>query len=931
MRRLRALVLRPQPWDESAARSTSFSLSECKLKFVLRMRRIAAVGLLGLSCLVLFTLAAPAGVIHRDADCRPAPGSANVPPRTSFFIQLDIANASGAEHIRPESVGVQLAREHAAAIPLLLPGLDFANGASGTVVPAKGHWGEAGLAINIEAATALVSGATYVLDVTAETDQGAALGPGQRRWSFCTETAPAAGALTLALDLRDAPVTWHGGFFTGFCKPSFCTSAPQRIPGYELMAEARKEYPKAWSLQRDCFISSMDYRPAFLSMQPPNAVRERETRRITAMTADGTATRLELEDFFGHAQYGIPSGRPASDDYHPGDEVLIADGEHHALARVVSAATASITISPIDATPGYWKIAYEGPLPKVENPNAPGLFPPGGCYLRKFSPAGTPCYYWGRVDKEYDIVHGRFGKRLLVNFCEAPGDLSIDGGPYTTAKDYVELHEVTRVMTAHLLERYGDDCLDFVWSIFNEPDLSPVFWRCADWIQLQKFYDYSTDAILRAFEDKGYDSDRVFIGGLELGAIFGARGLRVHAFLAHCSPSATHEEALAYNAAFADPRLDGRRSRRVETLCRASGGRGAPCDFISIHAYERSQEAANKLITAKEIALAIDPRYYADLWVNTHESCLNWSGHPDAAVGDSYMGNGYFPTWCADVASRLLHRAAADPRYAYGESILTVWPWPNQNFTGMNAVTREIHVDDNGDGREDRTETVVMPIFHFLTLLSGMGERYWLLPEETEGGHVLSGFASRREEEIRLVLYAHNGADMESRSDKTFDVSLELAGTGWRGATMEEYRFDKAHNTYYELAKALAKRTTAGQAAAPEQLQRLEAMLNVSDASTQLEALSQLGALGTSAQSVVPAMAELAQRSDDPGVKAAAWGAVLRIGPQRALYTPAEVAEVREQSRLRTTRTSRVIAEGGSLPLRLTVSGNGINYVVLKR
>ena len=32
----------------------------------------------------------------------------------------------------------------------------------------------------------------------------------------------------------------------------------------------------------------------------------------------------------------------------------------------------------------------------------PGLFPPGGCYLRKFNPVGTPCFYWGRLDKEWD-------------------------------------------------------------------------------------------------------------------------------------------------------------------------------------------------------------------------------------------------------------------------------------------------------------------------------------------------------------------------------------------------------------------------------------------------------------------------------------------------------------------------------------------------
>ena len=98
------------------------------------------------------------------------------------------------------------------------------------------------------------------------------------------------------------------------------------------------------------------------------------------------------------------------------------------------------------------------------------------------------------------------------------------------------------------------------------------------------------------------------------------------------------------NAAVADRRLDGKRSRRVEALCRAHGGKGSPCDFISIHSYNRSEMMAAKLIRAKEMALEIDPDYYARLWVNSHESCPDWMPPPDEAAADSYLGNGYFPS-----------------------------------------------------------------------------------------------------------------------------------------------------------------------------------------------------------------------------------------------------------------------------------------------
>lgn len=887
----------------------------------------------GLNLLLVMMLGltlAGAGELRLDGDTRPGPGSRHVPPRTSFFVQINLAGDAAADRILPDSVGLRLEREGAAGVDLLLPGGRFAPGCRGSLAPAKGRWGESALAVNIEAATPLLPGATYVLIATAETRAGAPFPAARRRWTFSTETLPATTSLAFSLDLGAPAVAWQGAFFSGICKPSFCTSAPQRVPGYRLMDAARKEHPRAWSLQRDCFPTSTEYQPRFLMAGHPNVVRERETRRITAMRPQAGGVRLELEDFFGHEQYGIPSGRPADADYHPGNEVLVADGERSARARVISAASASLVITPIDATPGYWKLAYSGPLPDREDPHAPGLFAPGGCYLRKFNPVGTPHYYWGRLDAEYDLLHRRFGRRLLVNFCEGPGDLSVDGGPYTTAKDLVQLHEVTRAITAHLLERYGEACLDFVWSIFNEPDLSRAFWRCEDWLELQRFYDYSVDAILRAFEDAGYDSERVFIGGLELGAIFGARGLKVREFLAHCSPSASHEGALEYNAAYADPRLEGRRSRRVEQLCAAHGGRGSPCDFISVHAYDRSEETAGKLIVAKQIALEIDPDYYAGLWVNTHESCLNWSGHPDAAVADSYMGNGYFPTWCADVASRLLHRAGEDPRFGFGESLLTVWPWPNQNFAGMNAVTREIAVDDNGDGQADRKETVVMPIFHFLTLLSDLSDRFWLLPQRTIEGHTVSGFAARGQGKLRLLLYSHNGADMESRSDKGFEVELELLGTGWEAARAREYRFDRAHNTYYELARQLAGRSVAGEAVAPGELDALVERLEQGAAERRIAALERLGELGPAARPALAKISQLAQESEDEAVKQAAVAALFRLAAHQPVYSPEEVAEVQRQAQLRATRDSTPTAADGRLRLRLALAGNGVNFVVLE-
>ena len=466
-----------------------------------------------------------------------------------------------------DSVSVSLQPDGGAAVELLRPGSRFAEGASGWLRPKSDLSGARSLAVYIEPPGPLRPRARYTATVRASAGRagssdgsaGSALPSLAGTWSFTTEAAEPAHRLAFALDLGAEPVRWHGRFFSGVCNVTFCSQAANYGPTYDLMTEARKQHPRAWSYQRDFWPTGTEFRPpsSFLANRLPNIVRERETRRIVAIEPREGNVLLRLEDFFGHEQYGIPSGRSVAEDYRAGDEVLIADGVHDARTRVLAAdgAAGTVTVAPFPTPPGGWKIAYDGPLPQRQDPDAPGLFPPGGCDLRKLRPHGTPCYFWGRLDKEFDLIHRRHGRRLMVNFADATGDLARDGRSWTTAKDLAEWHDVARTIAGHIIDRYGAASLDFTWSVFNEPDLGGLFWR-ASWDELQEFYDYTTDAILRAFEDRGHDSCKVFIGGLELGGIFGTN-LRLREFLAHCSPRAQAPGAVPRNAAVADPRLDG--------------------------------------------------------------------------------------------------------------------------------------------------------------------------------------------------------------------------------------------------------------------------------------------------------------------------------------------------------------------------------------
>jgi hypothetical protein len=329
------------------------------------------------------------------------------------------------------------------------------------------------------------------------------------------------------------------------------------------------------------------------------------------------------------------------------------------------------------------------------------------------------------------------------------------------------------------------------------------------------------------------------------------------------------------------------------------------------------------------MALEIDAEYYRALWVNSHEACPDWMPPPDLAAADAYLGNGYFETWCMDVVHRQLVQAARDPRFAFGETILTVWP-PPSNFAGINAVTRVLHADDNSDGIGDRTVTVPMPIFHVLGLLSELGERYWVLPERVVQGHVVSGFASRGERGVvRALLYTHDARDTQSRSGSSFDITLNIGGLGWDGpASVQEYRFDQDHNSPFRLARTLRDRPAAGPRTDPAALAAVTRALEGNDRKVQREAFANLSRLDAAArQTLVPTILKLAGQEQDQDILAAAQKALASFFAPAA-YSRAEIDQIQKICKYTSSRpTSYPRQPDGRIKLMIRLAGNGCTFL----
>jgi xylan 1,4-beta-xylosidase len=126
---------------------------------------------------------------------------------------------------------------------------------------------------------------------------------------------------------------------------------------------------------------------------------------------------------------------------------------------------------------------------------------------------GKPVYNWTILDQIFDTFHAA-GIRPIVELGFMPEALSAHPEPYRhnfpagpissiytgwayPPRDYAKWSELVFQFTRHLRERYGDaEAKTWLWEVWNEPDID--YWKgTAE--EYFKLYDFSADAVLRAF------------------------------------------------------------------------------------------------------------------------------------------------------------------------------------------------------------------------------------------------------------------------------------------------------------------------------------------------------------------------------------------------------------------------------------------------
>ncbi len=737
---------------------------------------------------------------------RPCDGAADVTTRTTIYFEVAVAfpgNFPG-EGVDIDSVVATIREGSGPAVTMFGPNQVWAPGYSGKVTPAFNDGGNWGYGVYIAPAVPLDPTSTYTVTVTARTATSRIpIDPATNTWSFTTRRDLTGASRTIALDLAGPTVTWPDHWFAGECKPDFDTSRTfDQETAYQLMDSVRAAIPDFMLEQRD-FPWMGDYWQAggFFDGDP-NVVREQETRRILQFTDLSHSTLLTVTDLVEGPLYGIPPNRALSLDYHKNDLVLVCDATRSEVHKVLSVddAAKTITVEKLTIPAPQWNPGNPASSP-ADDPTTPDNFTYPLAALRKYSPSGTPVYYWRRLDDELD-QHVAHGRRPQVNPYSTPLDLCATGVPENAQggvcenapKDYVEWDGFIRTLVGHLIDRYGAQTLTWTYSIGNEPDLSG-YWKYSN--NFFKYYDYTSNAILRAFEEHGLDASRVRIGGVEIG-IFGSK---INDMLYHCSPTVANPSPgfQEQNFVCADASFNGKRAARVQVFCSNYGGNGCPLDYVSMHTYAPAASAASTVDTAHSSALSIDAGFYASLQVDSHETTPDWIGCRDPGWKQVYGWGGFFPTWGADYFRRLLDDAMADPRKAGGKAALTVWPF-NYNFNGDASIAGFMRVDDNGDGVQDRVEAVADSFFRFAELAGRMSSTIASLPSTNDAGDAVAGWRSVEPEADRFLLYAHDPFDIEASEAGGWNVALQLSNARFPSVAATEYRIDRDHGARAALA-----------------------------------------------------------------------------------------------------------------------------------
>jgi xylan 1,4-beta-xylosidase len=401
-------------------------------------------------------------------------------------------------------------------------------------------------------------------------------------------------------------------------------------------------------------------------------------------------------------------------------------------------------------------------------------------------PDGTPVYDFTITDRIFDTLVAAH-IRPLVEIGFMPEALSTHPEPYRHTfpkgdiftgwtyppKDEAKWSKLVQAYAAHLRDRYGAQVHDWLWEVWNEPDIP--YWH-GTWEQYDRLYDLSAAAIRNAIPDAK-------IGGPEATGISDHSEPFLRQFLDHC--------AHGKNA--------------------ATGGSGAPLDFISYHPKGNPKfadgHATMSIATQLRAAdrgmklIAADPR-----WRNTPiilgefdpEGCAACKGPQNA-----YRNGPLYGVSVAEAEMRLYELARRNGVHLQG-AVTWAFEFEDQPaFSGFRSLAT------------DGVDKPVLNVFRLLGMLGGqrthlpaarLSNAKWLavssdgalpldsiLAQSVTGSPDINAVATRNGNEVDILIWNYHDADVDAPP-----ATIQLTVDGLKGALAEsEYLVDRTHSNAY--------------------------------------------------------------------------------------------------------------------------------------
>jgi xylan 1,4-beta-xylosidase len=416
--------------------------------------------------------------------------------------------------------------------------------------------------------------------------------------------------------------------------------------------------------------------------------------------------------------------------------------------------------------------------------NGEGSLKWGSTNVYTEKPDGTPVYDFTITDRIFDALVGAH-VRPLVEIGFMPEALTTHPEPYRHAfpkgdiftgwtyppKDEAMWSQLVLAYAGHLRDRYGAQTATWLWEVWNEPDIG--YWHGTP-EEYNRLYDLTVDAIRKALP-------QAKVGGPEATGVSNHSEPFLRQFLEHC--------AHGKNA--------------------ATGGTGAPLDFISYHPkghpkFENGHVVMSIATQLRAVERGMQVIASYPEWKQT--PIILGESDPEGCAACQGSQNGYRngPLYGVSVAEATMRTYELARQYGLTVQGAVTWAFEFEDqppFAGFRELAT------NG------IDKPVLNVFRMFGMLGGdssaaPGKAVWL-KTESSGALTLTqvvtnsvtdapdinAVATRNGSEIDVLVWNYHDADV---AVPPAPATLVVDGLRGKEAVASEFRMDATHSNAYQ-------------------------------------------------------------------------------------------------------------------------------------